>query len=1078
MTPSSKSLIGRTRELAELEAGLDEATRGTGGLFLLVGEPGIGKTKVADDLARRAKERGFAVHWGRCWEVGGAPAFWPWIQIFRSMVRDGRCKAVVSAYGDVLSRILPELSEAERPSGELDQAQARFQLFDQLWALQRAIAEQTPLLVILDDLHAADPSSLALLRFVARDLRANRVVVVVTYRDREAKPVPEMAETVRAISSEGTFLPLRRLDLEEVRSFLDDRAGQALSTDLAKALHRATEGNPLLVEQVFRMLEARGALGAPPAALPVPEGMRDMIKKRLAALEAPERRVLEAASVVGREFTRPLLAAVCACDEGALRAPLESVAMHGLLVEPVLGVFEFSHGLFREALYRDLAAAERAILHARAAESLEASRAPEKAFAEIATHLLGAVSVVGEKRALEGAMRAGQRALDALAFEDAATILTMALEQLGAPSDLLPLRGRAMVLLGEALARTGAHERARKACDEAAAIARRLDDPTLLADAALALGAEIVPGVVTESLVALLEEASKKLPPEATRSRARVLARLAAALQPAMQPEGPMAFARDAVAMARTLGDETTLRVCLHMGGSALVDYADPGERIEWDGELLRLSTQAGDVIGALRAQARLIFDYLELGRFVDAETYIAMHGKTADEIGIPRYQCLTLMLRSLRALADGRLEEGEALRERARRIGQRGPAVPETGVGYYLQCWGYAIARGEALPYTAEVAEATAHFPGSQVMGLAVSVFEHTRRGELDIARSQIAHIPANSGVLTCAGPHLRFLTDGCARLRDGARAAPIYAALLPIQGRLHSWGRMGFAVEGPTDWLLGMLAGAMDRWDDATRHFEQALRRCVEVGMRPYEALTCLEYARVLSRRGIEAAEKRRELINRGMAIAVELGLPGQRRGFEELAKGGDASSTPVVEAAPRFAKDDASPLFALLKDGELWTCRAGERTFRLKDSRGIAMLAELVEHPGREFHVLSLAGADGADAGDAGEVIDREAAQAYREHVEDLRDQIEEAESFGDRARAEALKRELERVAAELARGVGLGGKSRRAGAAAERARVNVQRRLRDAIRRIGEQDPKVGKHLDRAVRTGTFCAYEPG
>ena len=138
---------------------------------------------------------------------------------------------------------------------------------------------------------------------------------------------------------------------------------------------------------------------------------------------------------------------------------------------------------------------------------------------------------------------------------------------------------------------------------------------------------------------------------------------------------------------------------------------------------------------------------------------------------------------------------------------------------------------------------------------------------------------------------------------------------------------------------------------------------------------------------------------------------------------------------------------------------------------------MLAELVSHPNREFHVLTLVGSEASDGQDSGELIDREAIRAYREHVEDLREQIAEAESWGDSARAANARAKLESVAAELSRGVGLGGRSRRAGAAAERARVNVQRRLRDAIKRVGEHDPKLARHLDRAVRTGTFCAYEP-
>ena len=145
------------------------------------------------------------------------------------------------------------------------------------------------------------------------------------------------------------------------------------------------------------------------------------------------------------------------------------------------------------------------------------------------------------------------------------------------------------------------------------------------------------------------------------------------------------------------------------------------------------------------------------------------------------------------------------------------------------------------------------------------------------------------------------------------------------------------------------------------------------------------------------------------------------------------------------------------------------AGGRAFRVRDSRGMQMLAELTLHPHREFHVLTLSGPSAVDTGDAGEVIDREAADAYRERLEDLRAELEEAEAWGDLGRTERLREERDRIAKELTSGLGLSGRSRRAGQATERARINVQRRLREAIRRIGEQDPKLGRFLDRAVRT---------
>ena len=271
---------------------------------------------------------------------------------------------------------------------------------------------------------------------------------------------------------------------------------------------------------------------------------------------------------------------------------------------------------------------------------------------------------------------------------------------------------------------SGVHERARKACEEAAAIARRSDDPTLLAEAALALGVEIVPGVVTAALVALLEEAKASCHRHRP-LRAKVLARLAAALQPAPDPVRAHPFAREAVAMARALGDTTTMRACLHMGGSALVDLRRARRALRVGRRAAPPFARRRRVIAALRAHARLLFDYLELGRPRAGGAQIAAHEKLADELGLPRYQWLTLMMRSMRAISDGRFEESETLRERARRIRQR-VKMPEIDAGFYIQSWGPALARGEALPNIQEILEATAHFPDANGMAIMTRIFDH----------------------------------------------------------------------------------------------------------------------------------------------------------------------------------------------------------------------------------------------------------------------------------------------------------------------------------------------------------------
>jgi hypothetical protein len=179
-------------------------------------------------------------------------------------------------------------------------------------------------------------------------------------------------------------------------------------------------------------------------------------------------------------------------------------------------------------------------------------------------------------------------------------------------------------------------------------------------------------------------------------------------------------------------------------------------------------------------------------------------------------------------------------------------------------------------------------------------------------------------------------------------------------------------------------------------------------------------------------------------------------------------------------RAAASSPAARIALTLEGEFWTVTCDEAVFRLKDSRGLRILAQLLAEPFREFHVVDLAGGtqDDAPVGDAGPLIDRRARDEYRQRAEDLREAIAEAESFGDAHRAERARSELEALATELARGVGLGGRERKASATAERARVAVQRRVRDAIRRIAAHAPVIGDHLDRCVRTGAFCAYEPG
>jgi hypothetical protein len=214
---------------------------------------------------------------------------------------------------------------------------------------------------------------------------------------------------------------------------------------------------------------------------------------------------------------------------------------------------------------------------------------------------------------------------------------------------------------------------------------------------------------------------------------------------------------------------------------------------------------------------------------------------------------------------------------------------------------------------------------------------------------------------------------------------------------------------------------------------------------------------------------------VLDAARAIAEELGQTTLVARIDAVAAGRSRS------AVPPPTPDDAA--FTLRLEGEHWTVSHRGRSIVLRDSRGLKVLAQLVGNPGVELHVAQLVTADActgeatADTGDAGALLDRETISAYRRRLLDVREQLEEAESFSDAGRALRLREEIEGLTRELARGVGLGGRERRAGVAAERARTTVQKRLRSAIARIEEGLPELGRHLERTIRTGTFCGYFP-
>ena len=431
---------GREPELSALVAGLDDAVAGRGRLFLLAGEPGIGKSRLAEELLARATDRRARVLVGRCWEAGGAPVYWPWVQALRSYIRESdpdMLRSQLAGGGAELVTILPELRELlpdVRASQAADSEGVRFQLFESLASFLRRAASCAPLAIFLDDLHAADAPSLLLLRFMAEELADAPIMIVGCYRDTEVEA--DLAETLAEISRRSSVhrLALRGLGSADTCRLLELTMGQVPGGELAERVHAETEGNPLFAGEIGRLLASEEPPEHTGGRLPIPQGVREAIGLRLRHQSEICRDVLTLASVIGREFGVEALRRASGLEEDELLEALEEAAAARLVadVPGASGRMRFSHILVRDVLYVDLPAPRRLRLHGAIGESLEALYASnlDPHLAELAHHYLEAGSAMAGK-AIEYAERAGDRAAAQHGYEEAARHYTSALRVAG-----------------------------------------------------------------------------------------------------------------------------------------------------------------------------------------------------------------------------------------------------------------------------------------------------------------------------------------------------------------------------------------------------------------------------------------------------------------------------------------------------------------------------------------------------------------------------------------------------------------------------------------------------------------------
>ena len=1069
----TSAVWGRTRELDQLAATLDRAQNGVAAVALVTGEPGIGKTRLLEEVEVLGRERGFAVGWGRAFELGGAPTYWPWIEVLRELLARTREH---DAAADRMVALLPELSAGAvvaRRAASLDS----FALCDAVCGYLRAHCSREPLLIVLDDLHAADPSSLELALFLARVLRGAPCVLLGSHRDVEARLSPQLDRALCELARHADVFVLPRLGLAEVAALVREELGQERPEE-ARLIHEASAGNPLFARELARLRATGGR-----SSSGVPAGVRAVIRQRLALLDPRTIELLQVAAVLGREFSLTIAAELAGVTLTTIEQAVIEGARADLLATSGPARIAFSHALVVETLVAELPTLLGMQLQARAAEALAAARTrdPLAASLEEIAHHYRQAGAGWAAQAFDASEQAARVAFARLAFADAAVGFTHALAslQLAAPDDV-QRRARLLVLQTESYCRSGDRGHAQSSCEVAVELAHAQGDSELLAQAALALGAEPRVGERDADLVRLLTVALAALPQADGEWRARVMARLASARQPEPDPEPPMALARDAIAMARRLGGQEVLLNVLHSALGALVDYAPAAERAALNSEAALLSDAADDQPRGLRARTRLMFDYLELCDMAGFERTLVEYDALAARGSQPRHLWVGRMFHAMRASLQGLFAQADAIEVEARALyAQARGDGPVCLPGRKLAL---ALLREDPLALDSSLAEFDPGMGLDPVLRQAVAAEMLARRARLEEAAQLFMPLPLDK-LVTCDPHVLDALSDLAARLQSRELAAVLYPRLLPRAGQAFVITGIAYCVHGIVDHALLRLAALLDQPQACDRHAQSALELCARLAARPIEVRVRRDYGRVLLTRAPPEPARGREHLEQAHALANTLGMHSVAdecravlAGARETAEGLRLEQDMAVQLQP--ARQETQVQLAIEQEGEYWTIRRHGVICRVRDSRGMRMLAQLINAQGRELHVLELSGAFApVDRGDAGPALDARAREAYRVRLRELQFELDEAEAQHDAATCARLTNEIEQLQAAITQAFGLGGRARSAGSAVERARVNVQRRIAHALAHIDKAHPELGRHLHARIKTGIFCVYEP-
>ena len=821
--------IGRADALARLHAAWARVQAGGNEFAVIVGEPGIGKSRLAARFAAEVHAGGATVLAGVAEEDGSRP-YGPIVDALDGDGGPEGMSAVTSA---------------------IDEATARVRLQARLAAALERAATGRSLLLVLDDLHWADPDTLAFLRHLGHRGLAAPTLTLITARHGFIGAGTDFSLTLAAIARETSLgrVELDGLDMSETAALV---AGRDQDTPLGdpelERLQARTRGNPFFLEA---LLDADLAHSA--AAMPA--DVAELVISRVKALGPGVERALEAAAIVGREFEPALAAAVAGVDAEEAIAALDR-ATEARLTAPIAGRsghMAFVHALVHEALTSRLAPGRRLVLHAAAVEALttRAHASADIALAAAAGHALAAIPAISVERAADLAERAATELMTDHAAADAADLLRRALVACDAATTPLVTRARLQTRLGEALQAADLRDEADATFAAALSQARRLDDGALLARAALGVvGPAVAIVAVDPTRAAILEEALPALGPDDAGLRARVQARLAFELAYAPDAHRRNELSSAALKGARTLGDAGPLAAALGARHVALWGPDHTPERVELATEMLGLALRAEDPALELQARTWRIVDLEELGDGPGVNAELDAYATAAARMPLSAFAWYVPAWRAARAFLEGRIDQGRALQRQAVKLGERA-RDPNTQFVKRLQ---YVVSLADERADEIDVlwrddriysSPAGWAYRAVRTWALAAAGYENEARRELAAQRAAGApgSWPRDTNWLSAT----KELTEAACLLNDLELAAELEDLLAPFAQRV--------VVSARALMCIGSVAGALARLAElrgdlsaAIGHYEHAIERDEAVGAHIWATNHRLRLAKAL--------------------------------------------------------------------------------------------------------------------------------------------------------------------------------------------------------------------------------------